>query len=240
MGRSLRTAADASSALNTIVARLRAAYGKPEPLPTDDALELVFWENAAYLLTDDRRRKVFNLLRERTGLEPRRVLGASQPVLLEIAKLGGMRPEVRVERWRAIAQIALGEFGGNLQKAVRLPLKEAKKALQRFPNIGEPGAEKILLFSKAHAVLGLESNGLRVLLRVGYGREQKSYSSTYRSVQEAIANQLPGQCAPLIQAHQLLRRHGMDRCKTSAPVCRACVLADICDFAAAHSLARNA
>src|SRR5581483_12372993 len=186
-------------ALQDIVERLRAAYGKPERLPAEGPLELIFWENAAYLLTDERRKAAFDLLRDRTRFEPRKVLAAPQPALLDIANLGGMRPEVRVERWRSIARIALDEFEGDLETVARMPLKEAKKALQRFPNIGEPGAEKILLFSNAHAVLGLESNGVRVLWRLGYGREHKSYSSTYRSVQEAIASQLPGRCEPLIQ-----------------------------------------
>jgi endonuclease III len=222
-----------------IIQRLRGAYGRIKPPPTNDPLELVFWENAAYLLSDERREKVFDLLRENVGLEPRRILSASDSILLEIAKLGGMRPEVRVERWRTIARIAM-EFPGGLEKAVKAPLKQARKALRRFPAIGEPGAEKILLFSKAHAVLGLESNGLRVLLRVGYGRQQKSYSATYRAVQDAIAVQLGDKPAPLIQAHQLLRRHGMERCKAAAPICRGCTLADVCVYYQTHSGSRNA
>lgn len=226
--------------LEEIVDRLRAAYGRPIALPTSDPLGLVFWENAAYLLSDERREQVFNLLCERVGLEPRRILAASHATLLEIAKLGGMHPEVRVERWREIAGIAMTEFGGTLKETVKRPLKEAKKALQRFPNIGEPGAEKILLFSKAHAVLALESNGLRVLLRAGYGRLQKSYSSTYRSAREAAAPQLSDQPTPLIEAHQLLRQHGMERCKASAPICRGCALADICHYTLSHSVGRNA
>jgi endonuclease-3 len=217
-----------------MVERLRAAYGRPQPPPTSDPLELVFWENAAYLLSDERRQKVFELLRERVGLKPRDILAAKPATLLEIAKLGGMRPEVRVERWLTIAHIALAEFQGDLGNVLRLPLKAAKKALQQFPCIGEPGAEKILLFSGSHAVLGLDSNGLRVLVRVGYGREQKSYSATYGSVREAIANQIWDKCPPLIQAHQLLRRHGMERCKTSAPICRGCPLTDTCHYYQTH------
>jgi endonuclease III len=213
-----------------MIQRLRAAYGRPKPPPSSDPLELIYWENAAYLLTDERRQKVFDLLREQCGFEPRKILAAKYSELLDIAKLGGMRPEVRVERWLTIARIALSEFQGDLHLAVKLPLKQAKKALQRFPVIGEPGAEKILLFSNSHAVLGLESNGLRVLVRVGFGREQKNYSATYRSVQEAIAPQLGAEPAPLIQAHQLLRRHGMERCKTSAPICRGCPLSDVCRY----------
>ncbi len=196
----------AEAPFQAIVQRLRAAYGRPKPPLTSNPLELVFWENAAYLLSDERRLKVFELLRERVGFEPRQILAAKPSTLLEIAKLGGMRPEVRVERWLTIARIALAEFQGDLNNAVRLPLKQAKKALQLFPVIGEPGAEKILLFSKSYAVLGLDSNGLRVLVRVGFGRELKNYSATYRSVQEALAAQLGDKPAPLIPAHQLLRR----------------------------------
>jgi endonuclease-3 len=218
-----------------MVERLRAAYGRPKPPPTSDPLELVFWENAAYLLSDERRQKVFELLRERVGFKPGDILAAKPATLLEIAKLGGMRPDVRVQRWLSIAHITLSQFQGDLRSAVRLPLKQAKKALQQFPCIGEPGAEKILLFSKTHAVLGLDSNGLRVLVRVGYGREQKSYSATYHSVREGIASQIWHKCAPLTQAHQLLRQHGMERCKSSAPICRGCPLTDVCRYYQTHS-----
>jgi endonuclease III len=228
------------SPFEAMIQRLRRAYGRPKPLPSNDPLQLIYWENAAYLLSDERRQKVFDLLRERWGLEPRQILAAKYSELLEIAKLGGMRPEVRVERWLTIARIALSEFQGDLHKAVKLPLKQARKALQRFPVIGEPGAEKILLFSNSHAVLGLDSNGLRVLVRVGYGRQQKNYSATYRSVQEAITPQLGDKPAPLIQAHQLLRQHGMERCKTSAPICRGCALTDVCGYYQTQSPARKA
>jgi len=230
----------AESPFQALIQRLRAAYGRPKPPCTSDPLELVFWENAAYLLTDERRQKVFDLLSERVGLRPRNILAANPAMLLELAKLGGMRPEVRVQRWLTIANITLAEFDGDLNNALRLPIKQAKKAMQLFPCIGEPGAEKILLFTKSYPVLGLDSNALRVLVRIGYGREQKNYSATYRSVQEAIASEIPDKCAPLIQAHQLLRQHGMERCKSSAPICRGCPLADICRYFQTHSPARNA
>jgi len=219
-----------------MIQRLRAKYGRPKPPPSNDPLELVFWENAAYLLSDERRQDVFDLLRKRVGLKPRDILSAKPAALLEIAKLGGMRPEVRVERWLRIAHIVAIEFDGYLDGVLRLPIARAKKALQKFPCIGEPGAEKILLFSKSYAVLSLDSNGLRVLVRFGFGQEQKNYSATYRSVREAVASQIPDKCAPLIEAHQLLRQHGMEHCKYSAPICRGCPLTDGCRYYQTHSL----
>jgi endonuclease-3 len=213
----------------SLIARLQSTYGRPKP-PKSDPLELILWENVAYLLTDERREAAFEALRQRVGLTPKQILAAPHATLLEIAKMGGMRPEVRVERLRAIARITLDQFQGDLSKAVKLPLKPAKKALRLFPNIGEPGAEKILLFSKSYPVLGLDSNGLRVLRRIGYGQEHKNYSATYRSVQDAVASEIGVDCAPLIKANQLLRQHGKERCKMNAPLCRICPLTDLCAY----------
>jgi len=217
-----------------VVARLESTYGRPKPKVTDP-WEMILWENVAYLLTDERREQAFEALRRRVGLKPQQILDAPQATLLEIAKMGGMRPEVRVERLRQISRIALNEFHGDLKKAAKLPLKQAKKAMQLFPNIGEPGAEKILLFSKSHAVLGLDSNGLRVLQRIGYGHAHKNYSATYHFVQEAIAGEMGQDCAPLIKANQLLRHHGKEQCKTNAPLCRICPLTDLCAYYKANA-----
>jgi hypothetical protein len=41
------------------------------------------------------------------------------------------------------------------------PQADAIRALKKFPAIGEPGAEKILLFAGKAPILALESNGLR-------------------------------------------------------------------------------
>lgn len=208
---------------------LQSTFGRPKP-PKSDPFELILWENVAYLLSDERREAAFEALCQRVGRTPKAILGAPQATLLEIAKMGGMRPEVRVERLRTIARMTLDQFHGDLRTALKLPLKQAKKALRLYPNIGEPGAEKILLFTNSYPVLGLDSNGLRVLLRIGYGQECKNYSATYRSVQEAVAGEMGQECAPLITAHQLLRRHGQERCKLNAPLCGICPVADLCKY----------
>ncbi len=75
-----------------------------------------------------------------------------------------------------------------------MPARQAKKSLKRFPGVGEPGAEKILLFAGALPVLALESNGLRTLIRLGYGVEQRNYAATYRSVLEAVKDQIEQDC----------------------------------------------
>jgi len=117
-----------------------------------------------------------------------------------------------------------------LSAVLRLPIPQAKKALKKFPGIGDPGAEKILLFAGVLPVLALESNGLRVLSRLGFGREEKNYSTTYRSVQTAVSEGLPADCEWLTRAHQLLRQHGKELCKTTKPKCEACPLRKSCRY----------
>jgi endonuclease-3 len=144
--------------------------------------------------------------------------------------MGGMRPETRVFRWREVARITLQQFGGNLDAILEWPFAKAKRALHQFPNIGQPGAEKILMFCGKAEGLPLEWNGTRTLQRVGYGRIQKSYGATYRSIQEALAGQLPKGAAAIAKAHLVLREHGKTVCRNNRPLCPQCPVLEICAF----------
>jgi endonuclease III len=213
-----------------IIEKLQNFYGPPEPPKVTDPLGMILIENVAYLVSDERREQAFDTLRERVGLTPPEILTAHEETLLEVARLGGMHPAARLEKLRRIAQTALQEFEGDLDRVLKLPIAQAKKSLKKFPGIGEPGAEKILLFSKTHPILALDSNGLRVLLRLGYGEERKSYSSTYRSAQEAVKDEMKKDYDWLIAAHQLLRRHGQELCKNTQPLCSPCPVKTSCRY----------
>src|SRR5258706_10986734 len=146
--------------LKRLIARLRRHYGEPNVPPAHGPFELVMWENSCYLLTDERRAAVFEGLRTQVGLKASAILKADKAVLLALAKMGGMRPETRVFRWLEIARITMSQFNGNLDSILKEPYEKAKKALKQFPNIGDPGAEKILLFCGSSPGLPLEWNGM--------------------------------------------------------------------------------
>jgi endonuclease III len=123
------------------------------------------------------------------------------------------------------------QFGGNLRRVLALDPAQARKALRKFPVIGEPGADKILLFTGTVPSLAPESNGLRGLVRLGFAKEHKNYAATYRAVQTALHSEHGEDCTPLITAHQLLKRHGQELCRRSAPRCEACPLRKSCPSA---------
>ena len=213
------------------IQRLKKLYSELSPPPAKGLFEHVMWENACYLLTDERRLEVFETLRTQVGLEAATIATASDAALIPIATRGGMRPETRVFRWREIARITLSQFDGNLDSILNKPYAEAKRALKQFPNIGDPGAEKILLFCGMASGLPLESNGLRVLTRLGWGRAQQNYSAMYRSVMDDLAPDLPSSAKRLTEAHLLLREHGKTLCKDKSPLCAECPLAKECNYA---------
>ena len=216
--------------LEKILTALAARYDPITPEPLNGPFEMIVWEAVAYLQPDERRREAFEMLRARVGLTPAAIRSASLRTLREITRHGGsIAHEDRADRLKTSAELARA-WNDRLDDALKLPLPMAKKALMEYPMIGEPGAEKILLFTRAHPVLALDSNGVRTMVRLGLGEEKKSYSATYRSVREATLDEAPHDCDSLIQAHLLLRRHGQEVCRRSAPVCVACAVTQHCHW----------
>ncbi len=208
-------------------------YGPPAPLPTADPFELILWENVAYLAPPTRRREAFQELKSTVGTSPTAILTAKQQTLEGVTARGILKTTFAL-KLRECARIAVDEFAGDLSAAIRGPLGKAKRALRSFPGIGEPGAEKILLFTGQQALLAPDSNGLRVLVRLGLVREEKSYSRTYAASRQ-IAEDFPANPSVLQEAHLLLQQHGQTLCKRSVPRCEACPLARECVYARRES-----
>jgi endonuclease-3 len=217
--------------LPRFVAALERLYGPPTPPDVTDPFEMILRENVAYLASDAKRAAAWDALRRRVGTTPKAILAAPRTELTAIARAGILAAD-RVEKIRECARIALEEFDGHLGRALDRAPAKAARALERFPSIGGPGAEKILLFSRRVKVLALDSNGLRVLLRLGYGKPDKSYAASYRSIREATRLEWKDDFDWLIAAHQLLRRHGQELCKASRPCCEACPLRKDCAYGA--------
>ena len=141
-----------------------------------------------------------------------------------------MHPERRVDKLKEISELAIEAGGGRLAQVLDLEPKKARAVLKRFPGIGDPGADWILIACGAGSALSLESNGLRVAVRLGFGEQSKSYASTYRSAIAALEPGILAKPARRARARELLKRHGQTLCKRSAPDCDACPLTKSCAY----------
>jgi endonuclease-3 len=221
--------------LREVVGVLRRYYGPPTGPVTTDPFELILWENVAYLATPSRRREAFEELKRTVGTLPA-VIQKTRLSALERVTARGILKRSFAAKLRECARIVVEDFGGNLDAAISRPADEAKRALRTFPGIGEPGAEKILLFSGRQGLLAPDSNGLRVLARLGLVSEEKSYARMYAAGRR-LGEELGSNPSVLQEAHLLLQQHGQTICKRTRPRCEVCPLAATCEYARRGAMA---
>jgi endonuclease-3 len=145
-----------------------------------------------------------------------------------------MMPDLRAQRLKEIARRIRSVFSGDLRAGLRaLPLAEARAALRKFPGIGDPGADRILLFGDIAPVAAVPSSCPHVLVRIESGREPAAYTAAYAEAQRWLEAHLPGTAGARTRAYLLLQRHGRALCKRTNPKCSACPVAPECAFFAA-------
>ncbi|HEY2842101.1 MAG TPA: hypothetical protein VGJ09_00565 [Bryobacteraceae bacterium] len=210
---------------------LEAFHGLQTPSwPTDPYLFLIWW-HCGYPASDRACAKGWEALSTQVGVEPEELLSANPAKLARALKPGGMVPELRALRLKEIAERIQKEFGGDLRTALRgRSVSAARAALKKFPNIGEPGADRILLFGGIAPLAAVPSNCPHVLVRIQAGQERESYSTTYTEAKHMLEEALPAKFDVLIRAYLLLKVHGQKLCKRSNPKCGACPVAASCAF----------
>jgi endonuclease III len=232
---------DCPSNLLQVLDALEGLYGPQRLAGPIDPYEMILFVNCGYPAADASCAKGFDALKREVGLKPNEILAASKPKLAKLMRLGGIVPELRAERLMEIASSVKDEFGGNLKAILRKSLQEekrepgkgiraAKKVLQQFPVIGEPSAEKILLFSKLSPVAAVPSAALDVPIRLWFGEPGKNYAADYAKARNFLSAELPDNFEARGRAYLLLKKHGQEICKRSKPKCERCPLTAQCNY----------
>lgn len=216
------------SRLAKILDLLEKRYGKPQPPHPTDPYEMLLYTLCGYPASDASCDKAFPVLKREIGLDPDSILAAPESKLAQIMRLGGIVPELRTKRLKEVAGLVKDVYGGSLRAVMKKPLPEVRKILKQFPTIGDPGADKILLFSNTAPLAAVPSNCVHTPNRLGFGEEKKNYAASYKAVQEAFRAELPAEHAPLLRAYLLLKRHGQETCKRNRPRCEECAVSADC------------
>ena len=215
-------------ALAALLDKLETFHGKQAPAWPTDPYEFIVWWHCGYPASDKTCAKGWEKLTKEVGITPRELLDASPKQLAAALKPGGMVPELRAVRLKEIAARVKNELGGDLRAA--LSGSSARKTLKKFPNIADPGADRILLFAGLNAIAAVPSNCPHVLVRILNGKERENYGVTYHDAQHAIATQLPETFDSRTRAYLLLKRHGQEVCKRTNPRCDDCPVNSDCAF----------
>ena len=221
--------------LSEILNRVEKFYGPQEPSFPVDPYEFLVWWYCGYPASDAACTKGWNSLTRDVGIDPDKLLKTKLSKLAAAIKPGGMFPEVRAQRIQELAFRVENEFGGDLRAALAGPVPKARKLLKSFHGIGDPGADRILLFSGMSPIAAVPSNCTGVLFRILKKDAGKNYSATYREEQRVIASELPETFDARARAYMLLKHHGQQLCKRTNPKCTECPLRPHCAYAASNS-----
>jgi endonuclease-3 len=219
---------------------LEAFHGVQAPnWPTDPYLFLVWW-HCGYPASDAACAKGWAALEGSIGVTTERLLAANPGKLAAVLKAGGMVPELRAMRLKEIAERVEKEFGGDLLEGLKgLSIARVRAALKKFPNIADPGADRILLFGGISPVAAVPSNCPHVLVRIRLGRERENYSVVYKEAQGMIAGEIAAKFDARARAYLLLKVHGQRVCKRTKPRCGECAVAGQCAYIAGKSRGRG-
>lgn len=220
---------------------LEKFYGKQRAVGPDDPYGMILFINCGYPATDVTCSKGYDALKREVGTTPDKILGASNAELAQATKAGGIVSELRAERLKLIVRILNENFGGDLQWAIKKlmtdektpaekRLRRVKSALKEFPVIGEPSADKILLFAGIAPVAAVPSAFTETPQRILFGRADKNYGKGYRAAQDAIAAEVPETLALRQRAYLLLKKHGQEICKRTKPKCEICPVNRMCAY----------
>ncbi len=136
-------------------------------------------------------------------------------------------PEVKAPRLQSIMRQITEERGNlNLAFLCDLPVEESTAWLNRFEGVGPKTTACVLLFSCQQPLLPVDVHVHRVSGRLGLIGKKVSADAAHTLLQAL----LPNDARSIYNFHKGLLRHGQRICFFEHPLCRKCILTDLCDY----------
>jgi endonuclease-3 len=213
------------SRLETLLNALQKFYGLL-PSPPHDPFTLFVWEVLSVHSTPRKRDAAMAALKRIPALTPDAMWRAPQKKLEQSVTLAGPYAENRLRALRS--GVELFRRSPELPATIRGPLAPARRALKPFPQLGETGAHRMLLFAADQVILPVDSRINRVGQRLGYGNAAGDFKKQSRSVQAALTRELTASADVYRHAFLYLSHHGGATCTEADPHCPICPLLRDC------------
>jgi endonuclease III len=219
------------SRLDGLLDALQSFYGAL-PQPPRDPFTFFVWEVLSVHSTPRKRDAALTALKRIRALTPDAMWRAPQKKLEESVRLAGPYSDNRLQALRT--GVDLFRRSPDLPAVIRGPLVAARRALKPFPQLGETGAHRMLLFAADHPILPVDARVGGVARRLGYGQAGDDFRKQARSVQTALVAELPPMVDAYRRAFLYLSHHGAGTCTETEPHCAVCPLLKTCPDAQAR------
>lgn len=222
--------------LDDLLGALQRFYGALPP-PPRDPFTLFVWEVLSVHSTPRKRDAALGALKRIRALTPDAMWRAPQKKLEQSVMLAGPYSEQRLQALRT--GVELFRRSPALSDTIRGPIGPARRALKPFPQLGETGAHRMLLFAADHRILPVDARVGRVGIRLGYGTPAGDFRKLARSVQNAFTRELPPSVEAFRRAYLYLSHHGAATCTETDPHCAVCPLLSDCPEGKNRTLRRQ-
>lgn len=121
-----------------------------------------------------------------------------------------------------LSRIVLQQYNGSLNFIYSLPFEEARKRLLRLPGVGPKTADIILLFCADKSTIPIDTHVNRVSKRLRLVPPNASYETTRKALQSLYPSK------DYLPVHLLLISLGRKYCKARKPLCKPCLVNELC------------
>jgi endonuclease-3 related protein len=214
---------EANRRLRDVYGRLFAGYGPQDWWPGDSAFEVIvgaiLTQSAAWANVE----KALANLKNAGALSHRALHRLDEEHIAELIRPSGYF-QAKARKLKAFAEMVQGRFGGHLHCLLRVEAGELRQLLLATHGIGSETADSIVLYAAGKPSFVIDAYTRRTFSRLGIQPERDTYDS-WRSL---FMDALPTDAALFNEYHALIVAHGKDVCRKREPLCRECVLLEVC------------
>src|SRR5438034_1698901 len=216
------------SRVSRIVAKLRKFYGAVPP-PPSDAFTLFVAEILSGHTTARKRDAAVAALKRHRALTPQGMWNAPRSALEDSVAHAGPYRDHRLLALKKGSEVF--RRNPDFAAAIKGPVKTALRQLKQLPRMtGESSAYRMLLFAGGHPVLPVDARVGRVATRLGYGERTANFSTTTKSIRQAVAAELREALDAYRATYIYFEHHGAATCRETDPRCDICPLLKDCPF----------
>jgi len=200
-----------------VVALLEQAYGRPEPSPGRDPLDVLIQAVLSQNTSDSNSERAYAGLRARFPAWEA-VLAAPEAELARAIKPGGLA-RMKAARIREMLRRIRQEQGRLDLSILRgMPSDAVRTYLTEFPGVGAKTAACVLLFALNRPVLPVDTHVHRVSRRLGLIGEATGAERAHVSLQALLREE------QVLSFHVDMIAHGRRVCRARSPLCNRCTL----------------
>jgi endonuclease-3 len=204
-----------------ILSRLIGAYGdrkwKRQLEPVGELVQTILSQNTS----DTNSRRAFRSLMDTFGGWHNMAESGTEQIA-DAIRSGGLADIKARYIKNALTALEKQSTGFNLQFLKKMDVDPARRWLLNLPGVGMKTASCVLLFSLGMPAFPVDTHVFRVARRLGLIGSKLSVEAAHTTMEKMV------DAKDIYRCHVLLIEHGRRTCKAQHPLCRKCVLANVC------------